>query len=471
MEILNEAIPHSPSRLQAHGWPKINSHRLVSSETHGNWEYTVVCTVNKPVVNWFSVGLQLKTIFQVTEEIELIPFNKKQAIIHAYTAEDRDYICKGTKLLDEGDEISLIPWMPEANAIQHQSANGGWIGIDGLPFHLWTLGMFTSIANCFGGLDCLDEDTKLCTDLTMARIKLKGDLGRVPSFMLVEEGAKEYFISLKLIPEPTKTQSNPVTVPEPELCFFPLAVGRDEDDADSATPSQVAGSSTRGAIPNHHVGSPTRRHLTIFGTPVGDGAFSNSNLNSNNCGKEGNARNWSPPREVRQGLCSNPTFKRRHNKRLTSIWLQKRCNADIADVSESTYISSSLYEEEPSVTASSSMDSTENTLEIVSETNLESSSPSSLPNLPQHSIDSACAENPVSEASSERTIDDVITITKDDKLYTLPLLETFNNFSTVVEQTAKFAGIFGIQIQGDHWQYWESLIRRDIGTNLNLTSH
>lgn len=82
----------------------------------------------------------------------------------------------GRMFLHNAFYVSLSKWRPEVNSIQSScfTFNGGWIAIEGLPFHFWREEVFRKIAENVGGLVKIDRQTRLLDNLFQARIKVKG---------------------------------------------------------------------------------------------------------------------------------------------------------------------------------------------------------------------------------------------------------------------------------------------------------
>ena len=70
--------------------------------------------------------------------------------------------------------VKLQHWKLEANGIRSKvSFLGGWIAIEGLPFHLWKLEVFKKIEDSCGGFLEVGHDTLSRRDLFLARIHVK----------------------------------------------------------------------------------------------------------------------------------------------------------------------------------------------------------------------------------------------------------------------------------------------------------
>ncbi|TXG51297.1 hypothetical protein EZV62_023821 [Acer yangbiense] len=107
---------------------------------------------------------------------------------------------KGRCFLEGSLTVTLQRWKPDINKSKELFAfGGGWIAIEGLPFHIWTKKMFCKIAEFCGGLIEIDRRTENLQSLFEARIKVgENENSFIPAEVEIEDGDR--FFNLKLRP-------------------------------------------------------------------------------------------------------------------------------------------------------------------------------------------------------------------------------------------------------------------------------
>ena len=97
----------------------------------------------------------------------------------------------------KGEVMHLEWWNPSVGcATRKNQSEEVWIGVVGLPLHLWTREILKKLGDCCGGFLAMDKGTTLKTDLLWTRILLKMEGKEKPSSVNILAGARSYELQL-----------------------------------------------------------------------------------------------------------------------------------------------------------------------------------------------------------------------------------------------------------------------------------
>lgn len=120
----------------------------------------------------------------------IMPFAKDRAIILGLSGEEaRSLDAHGSRMVRPGTLV-FHKWSPTLGTkIESEWYREAWVPIRGLPFHLWSKDVLSSIAEKCGGLTKIDEKTISLKDLRWARfLAAKTDIRLIPKAMGISDG-------------------------------------------------------------------------------------------------------------------------------------------------------------------------------------------------------------------------------------------------------------------------------------------
>ncbi|KAF8389531.1 hypothetical protein HHK36_024046 [Tetracentron sinense] len=156
-----------------------------------HWAAAVVCSLvssSEPVgasARWEEVVQLLEKLLPEEGKISLFPCESDRAIFHPKREASIFRICNNKSFyLGSSLVVGFHRWWPESNAISYSGLIGSrWIALKGIPFHLWVPSVFSQIGQICGGLVAIHPDTERCVDLSMAKIRVRGDVRSIPRFI------------------------------------------------------------------------------------------------------------------------------------------------------------------------------------------------------------------------------------------------------------------------------------------------
>ncbi|KAK9284215.1 hypothetical protein L1049_023384 [Liquidambar formosana] len=111
------------------------------SRLMGDWKKAFICARERVADGWDMIQVELANLLEC--QIFLIPFQLNKVVFFCCNMDKADYFT-GKILLRNGVNVFLSRWSPGVNSIRgHRFMfKGGWVSIEGLPFHLWREDVF-----------------------------------------------------------------------------------------------------------------------------------------------------------------------------------------------------------------------------------------------------------------------------------------------------------------------------------------
>ncbi|KAF8408937.1 hypothetical protein HHK36_005007 [Tetracentron sinense] len=148
------------------------------------WADAIVCSFGSsgPTASWVEVVELLEKLLPEEIEITLFPCDSSRAVFHLKRQSTFSRICNNKAFaLGKGSVVGFHRWWPASNTISFTGQFGmRWIALKGIPFHLWVPSVFSQIGQICGGLIEIHPDTEGFKDLTMAKIRVRGDVRSIP---------------------------------------------------------------------------------------------------------------------------------------------------------------------------------------------------------------------------------------------------------------------------------------------------
>ncbi|KAF4376641.1 hypothetical protein F8388_025512 [Cannabis sativa] len=140
---------------------------LTRDNTHADW-----CTI------FYNLSRELKRKWVVSQLYD------DKCIIWCKNEMERDELTKIRRMRVPGAQsfVTFLSWSWENQKDNPKvECRGSWIGVQGLPLHLWNMRIFRKIGDLCGGLLDVDKDTAEACVLSHLRLQLMGDtFGFVP---------------------------------------------------------------------------------------------------------------------------------------------------------------------------------------------------------------------------------------------------------------------------------------------------
>ena len=96
-----------------------------------------------------------------------------------------------------GEVLHLEWWTPSTGCTRRKGQDQeAWIIVVGLPLHMWTGEILKKVKDSCGGFVALDKETSLRTNLLWARILLKMNSPRKPSYVNLLVWAKSFELQI-----------------------------------------------------------------------------------------------------------------------------------------------------------------------------------------------------------------------------------------------------------------------------------
>lgn len=136
---------------------------------YGLWSHAVVCFREQGWDPWWKIQKSLSMM--VNLKIVLKPYQSDKAIFFCQSVKEAEDLGRIGRLTLEGHiRIKLEKWSTSINPREDRLLFwGGWLGIEGLPFHLWKHEVFEKIGQQCGGLVMVDRETKRLAYLREAK--------------------------------------------------------------------------------------------------------------------------------------------------------------------------------------------------------------------------------------------------------------------------------------------------------------
>ncbi|XP_070682041.1 uncharacterized protein [Malus domestica] len=186
-----------PNAIEEIWIKKIWNKSDISKESY-SWGSVVVCerqVVHQP---WREVEASLLKLLGM--EIRLSPFQCNKALFVCQNEEEATKIAKfGTLTMNKLPDVVLSGWWDSINSNHRKAVSyGGWVALEGLPSHLWTINFFQKIGEACGGLVEIDRRTANFGFLLEAKLKLKpNDTGFIPEFVDVADGDSVFRVKIR----------------------------------------------------------------------------------------------------------------------------------------------------------------------------------------------------------------------------------------------------------------------------------
>lgn len=119
------------------------------------------CDLVEKNLKWSDVTKALEKRLGRENDLRLFPFSEDRAV---FFCDNKGSASKtgrlGRVILENNMGVILHKWRPEVNLFADAiPVEREWIAVSGLPFHLWTREVFSSIGECCGGLLMCDQRT------------------------------------------------------------------------------------------------------------------------------------------------------------------------------------------------------------------------------------------------------------------------------------------------------------------------
>ncbi|KAF8377767.1 hypothetical protein HHK36_031152 [Tetracentron sinense] len=148
------------------------------------WAEAVVCSTGPTGAStrWVDVVNLLEQLLPEEGKISIFSCESDRAIFHLKREALIFRICNNKSFyLGNGTVVGFHRWWPKSNAISFLGLVGTrWIALKGIPFHLWVPSVFSQIGQICGGFVDIHPDIEGFSDLTMAKIRVRGDLRSIP---------------------------------------------------------------------------------------------------------------------------------------------------------------------------------------------------------------------------------------------------------------------------------------------------
>ncbi|KAF8411048.1 hypothetical protein HHK36_003587 [Tetracentron sinense] len=146
-------------------------------------------------------GLKInQQIIPEDEEISVFPFEERRAIYHAKKASNLALLCRSIPIpVGNRNVVGFRRWWPEANSLSYTCfSKPRWLLVKGIPFHLWIPSVLGKVGALCGGLVEIHPSTVEMSDLSFAKIKVKGELNRIPRRISLEFQSIIYPVELSV---------------------------------------------------------------------------------------------------------------------------------------------------------------------------------------------------------------------------------------------------------------------------------
>ncbi|KAF8404172.1 hypothetical protein HHK36_009052 [Tetracentron sinense] len=167
-----------------------------------NWNLAVVCSIGGPEESddWEEVSRLISKIIPEDEEISVFPFEERRAIYHAKKASNLALLCRSIPIpVGNRNVVGFRRWWPEANSLSYTCfSKPRWLSVKGIPFHLWISSVLDKVGALCGGLVEIHPSTVEMSDLSFAKIKVKGELNRIPRRISLEFQSIIYPVELSV---------------------------------------------------------------------------------------------------------------------------------------------------------------------------------------------------------------------------------------------------------------------------------
>ncbi|KAF8391716.1 hypothetical protein HHK36_024025 [Tetracentron sinense] len=161
----------------------------LDSGSFARWSEAVVCSIggSERVDNWEEVSKIVGQLLPEEAEITLYPFEARRAIFHSKKLSQLHTLCTDrTYSLGKENFVGFHRWWPASNALSFTSlSKPRWIALKGIPLHLWVPSILKSFGSIYGGLEEVHPSTTAISDLSFAKIRVKGGLYNTPRVILL----------------------------------------------------------------------------------------------------------------------------------------------------------------------------------------------------------------------------------------------------------------------------------------------
>ncbi|KAF8404271.1 hypothetical protein HHK36_009153 [Tetracentron sinense] len=156
----------------------------LDSGSFGRWTEAVVCSIrgSEEIDNWEEVSKIIGQLLPEESEITLFPFEANRAIFHTTKPSQLYTLCTDrTFPLSSTNLVGFHRWWPASNTLSSTGlSKPRWVALRGIPFHLWVPMILNSIGTICGGLVEVHPSTTEMSDLSFAKIRVKGGLYSTP---------------------------------------------------------------------------------------------------------------------------------------------------------------------------------------------------------------------------------------------------------------------------------------------------
>ncbi|KAF8391848.1 hypothetical protein HHK36_022186 [Tetracentron sinense] len=156
----------------------------LDSGSFARWSEAVVCSIggSERVDNWEEVSKIVGQLLPEEAEITLYPFEARRAIFHSKKLFQLHTLCTDrTYSLGKENFVGFHRWWPASNALSFTSlSKPRWIALKGILLHLWVPSILKSFGSICGGLEEVHPSTTTMSDLSFAKIRVKGGLYNTP---------------------------------------------------------------------------------------------------------------------------------------------------------------------------------------------------------------------------------------------------------------------------------------------------
>ncbi|KAF8402424.1 hypothetical protein HHK36_013380 [Tetracentron sinense] len=207
------------------------------------WDRALVCEFPQAIARGTTVEEFIHSLLPISERPTLIPYvGGKGIIVLNDLSSLRDLWSQAPWKLPGGGCIRFHRWRPDSNALpENFFRKDYWLGISGLPLHLWNTYIFRKIGEGCGSFLEIDEGTSSLTDLREARIRVKaGSRDSIPRRLNLSVQGVVLNLGVEVIEEEAVGNSGDRGSLRQEIANGTLA----EEEAD---PDRVANS--KGSLP------------------------------------------------------------------------------------------------------------------------------------------------------------------------------------------------------------------------------
>ncbi|KAF8400206.1 hypothetical protein HHK36_013502 [Tetracentron sinense] len=171
--------------IHCHIEQKVGECRVVvdlDTGSFNNWADAIVGSIKGPqrMDDWEEVSKIISQLLPEEPNITLFPFDVRHAIFHTNKTSQLLTLCgHKTYALKDANVVGFHRWWPAANALTFTGlSTKQWIAVKGLPFHLWVPSVLCKVGAICGGLEEVHPPTEAMTDLSFAKLRVKGGLDK-----------------------------------------------------------------------------------------------------------------------------------------------------------------------------------------------------------------------------------------------------------------------------------------------------